>query len=353
MDDRFSKLRFNAFAKAAAAGVIAGAIALQPTPGVAATGSVQITVGNGKWFVNTNITFSTTSSGSLALSSASLHTASAATALSYNRNDAFDGALSWHVYASPPGVADSSGGYVQAGGVVSVTSNSVVGPNKTLAGLNVHTELYFPSSKSVVRSILYMQNPTGAPITVTVDNDNDLGSDIDTTIQATSSGDATFDATDNWVISCQLSGSSCPGPGNLVGTSDPILTYAFQGPGGIRATSAGSSFANGNGNPNFRFSNVTVPAGETRAVMMFVQMSDTVADAEADAPRFNTLQGTDYLALLSPAQTAEIVNWNVSALGVPSLSQWALAAMAGLLGLAGAISAGLFGRFRLRRAGSS
>ena len=203
MNERFSKLRFKEFAKAAAAGAIAGAIALQPIGAFAATGSVQITVGNGKWFVNTNITFATTSSGSLALSSASMHTASAATALSYNRNDAFDGALAWHVYASPPGGADSSGGYFKAGGVVSVTANSVVGPNKTLAGLTAHAELYFPSSKSVVRSILYLQNPTGAPITVTVDNDNNLGSDSSTSIQATSSGDATFDASDNWVISCQ------------------------------------------------------------------------------------------------------------------------------------------------------
>ena len=86
--------------------------------------------------------------------------------------------------------------------------------------------------------------------------------------------------------------------------------------------------------------------------MVFVQMSDTVANAEADASRFNTLAGTDYLTGLSLDQTTEIVNWNVSAVGVPSLSQWALAAMAGLLGLAGAMSAGLFGWFRLRRAGS-
>lgn len=352
MDGKFSKLRFKEFAKAAAAGAIAGAIALQPTGGQAATGSVTITVGNARWFVNTNITFSTTSSGSLALSSASLHTAAATPGSFYNRNDAFDGALTWHVYSSPPGGADQSGGYFQAGGVVSVTSNSVVGPNKTLAGLTVHSELFFPSSKAVVRSILYMQNPTGSPITVTVDNDNNLGSDIGTTILATSSGDTTFDSTDNWVVSCQQ--SITPGVCDL--TLDPVLTYAFQGPGGIRATNAGPIFANGNGFPNFRFSLVTVPAGETRAVMMFVQLSDTPADAEVDAALFNsneTLIGTDYLSGLSRQQFSEIVNWNVTGFGVPTLTQWAQAGMALLLGFAGLVSAGLFGRRRRRSAGSS
>src|SRR5262249_51233838 len=158
---------------------------------------VQIFTAHGRWFVNTNITFSTTSSGSLAISSASLHTQGAATANSFNRDDAFDGALSWHVYGgTPPAGADSSGGYYKAGGVVSVTSNSVVGPNKTLAGLTVHGELFFSASKDVVRSIVYLQNPSNSPITVTVDNDNNLGSDSNTLIVATSSGDTTFGAAD-------------------------------------------------------------------------------------------------------------------------------------------------------------
>jgi hypothetical protein len=355
MDERFSKLRFREFAKAAAAGAIIGAVALQPTGAHAATGSQQIitTAAGGlkaKWFVNTNITFSTTSSASLALSEASLHTAAAATASSFNRNDAFDGVLGWHVYSgTPPGGPDSSGGYYKAGGVVSVTANSVVGPNKTLAGLTTHAELFFSSSRNVVRSIFYMQNTTGAPITVTVDDDNNLGSDSNTSIQATSSGDATFDATDNWVISCQ----GATGPGSACElTADPIITFAFQGPGAIRATSVDTP-GNGNDNPNFRWA-VTVPAGETRAVMVFVELSDTAAHAQADATLFNTnasLQTTDYLGDLTPLQQSEVVNFIINPTPVPTLTQWAQASMAALLGIAGVVSAGLFGRRRRRAAG--
>ncbi len=349
MTNAFSKLRFTEFAKAAAAGTIAGAIALQPMGAEANTGAVSIRSGNAIWFVNTNITFTTTSSGSLAISEAALHTAGASTPASFNRNDAFDGALGWHVYTSPPGEADRSGGYYQAGGAVSVTANTVVGPTKALAGLNAHAELFFPSSKTVARSILYLQNPSGAPITVTVDNDNNLGSDAATSIQATSSGDTTFDAADNWVVSCQ---QSIVSPGTCDTTLDPVLTFAFQGPGAIRAGSAGPIFASGNDQPNFRFSGITVPAGGTRAVMIFVQLSDTAAHAEADAPRFTnnaTLQGTDYLTGLSTPQQQEIVNWTLGSTSVPTLGDWALIALGGLLGLFGLERAGVF--VRRRRAG--
>lgn len=355
MDDKFAKLRFKEFAAAAAAGLIAGAIALQPTDSQAATGSVQIFTTNPagqrvEWFVNTNITFTTTSSGSLAMSEASMHTTG--TANNLNRDDAFDGAVAWHVYSGvAPGAPDSSGAYLKAHtGPVSVTSNSVVGPNVPLAGLNTHVELFFSGTQNVVRSIFYLQNPTGAPIAATVDNDNNLGSDSGTTILATSSGDAAYDPTDNWIISCQQPGIC----NNVGGAQDPVITMAFQGPGAIRATTVDTP-ANGNDNPNFRWA-VTVPAGGTRALMMFVQLSDTPADAEVAANLFNsneTLIGTDYLSGLSPQQFSEIVNWNVTGFGVPTLTQWAQAGLALLLGLAGVFSAGLFGRRRRRSAGSS
>jgi hypothetical protein len=359
MDETFSKLRFGQFTKAAAAGVIAGAIALQPTAGLAATGSVTITTSNPagvkvKWFVNTNITFSTTSNASLAMSEASMHTAAAATASSFNRTDAFDGVLAWHVYSTPPGGSDQSGGYFKSELAATATANSVTGPNLPLAGLTAHTELYFPTGANVVRSILYLQNPTGSPITVTVDNDNNLGSDAGTLIRATSSGDAVFDSADNWVVSCQSSDTpgSCDQntPPSMDSTKDPVITFAFQGPGGIRATNAGAIFANGNDNPNFRWSGITVPAGGTRGVMVFVQLSDTDTNAEAAAVKFNsnsTLQATDYLAGLSGAQQAEIVNWTLNPnRQAPTLGEWALIAFGGLLGLFGLERAGFLIRRR-------
>lgn len=338
MDKQFSKLRFSEFTKAAAAGAIVGAVALAPAVATAATGSVAIHAGNATWFVNTNITFSTTSSA-FGLSSATLQTVSGA------RDDAFDGGLSWHVNTSPPGTA-SNGGYVSPGGTASVTANSVLGTVQVLAGLNVQGQLYFTSPKAVVRSILTLQNPTGAPITVTVDNDNNLGSDANTKVTATSSGDAVYDTSDNWIISCQssIAPPACDGPGSSL---DPVLTYAIGGPGGVLSGTRLSGFVNGDDNPNMRYT-VTVPGGETRALMWFVQLSDTPDHALIDAVTFNTtgaMESAGYLANLPGIQESQILNWGLHA-GIPTLNEWAFGGMAALLGLIGLGSLGMFTRRR-------
>jgi hypothetical protein len=338
MDGNFSKLRFSEFTKAATAGAIIGATALVPLTAKAATGSVEISAGNANWFVNTNITFSSTSS-QFGMSEASLHTAIS------TRDDAFDGVLAWHVNATPPGTS-SDGGYRSPGGTASVTANSVLGTVQPLAGLNVQGQLWFATSKAVARSILTLQNPTGSDITVTVDNDNNVGSDNATRITATSSGDATYDASDNWIISCQseLSPPACDGPGSGL---DPVLTFAIQGPlGAVRGTRL-SGFVNGDDNPNMRFT-VTVPAGTTRAMMYFVQLSDTPDHALIDAVTFNTpaaMESAGYLANLPGIQESQVVNWNLNA-GIPTLSEWAFGGFATLLGLIGLGSLGMFTRRR-------
>jgi hypothetical protein len=227
-----------------------------------------------------------------------------------------------------------------------------------MAGLNVSGQLYFSATKAVVRSILFLQNPTGAPITVNVVNDNNLGSDSSTSIRATSSGDSPFTyPTDHWWVSCQINNSStppndCPAPAS---EQDPVLTFAIsQANAPVQAFEVSGGPVNGNDRPSWVY-NVTVPAGGTQAVMVFSQLSDTEAHAKTDALLFNTpgsLQGTDYLAGLSPPQLAEIVNWNANSAPVPTLSEWAKIGMAGLLGLAGLFSFGFFRR-RQRGAGAS
>ncbi len=345
MGAKFNELRFSEFSKAAATGAVIGAAALLPVTAEAATGSVQINAGNVRWFVNTNITFSTTSSA-FGMSEASLITASG------TRPDAFDGALSWHVYAgTPPGAADSHNGYQSPGGTVSVTANSVLGTVQSLAGLNVQGQLWFATNKAVARSILTLQNPTGSPITVTVDNDNNLGSDANTRVTATSSGDATYDPSDNWVISCQasLAPPACDGPGTNL---DPVITYAVQGPNSTVRGTRLSGFVDGDDNPDMRFT-ITVPAGGTSAMMYFVQLSNTPTNALADAATFNsttTLQSAGYLAAMPAGlQPNQILNWSLTAGAVPTLGEWAFGGMAALLGLMGLGSLGMFGRRRAAR----
>jgi hypothetical protein len=344
MDKKFSSLRFKEFAKAAAAGAIVGALALHPVAADANTGSVEIHAGNATWFVNTDITFSTTSSGGLALLEATVHTAVT------TRNDAFDGALTWHVNASPPGDL-KVGQYRSPGGTVDVTANSVIGTTQVMVGLNVHAELFFTSPKAVVRSMLILQNPTASPVTVTVDNDTNKGSDDATAFQAFSDGGSSFDAADNWAISCQDLGGNV----NVCDdTLDPVLTFAFsQANAPVRPTAI-NSIGNGTDRQFLRYT-VTVPAGATRRVVIFAQLSDTAAHAEADALLFNTndsLQSSGYFAGLSQQVESEIVNWTIGTVPAPTLSEWAKIGMGLMLGLAGLFSIGLFRR-RQRGAGAS
>ena len=313
--EKFSKLRFHEFAKAAAAATVSGALALHPGPADAVpvnvgsgTGVVQITAGKAKWFVNNDITFSSTSSA-WGFSEASLQTTAG------TRHDAFDGVLSWHVNPVPAPGNLYANEYRSPNGTIDISPNYPTDPNvattliaapQTLQGLNVTGQMYFMTSKAVVRSILNLQNPTAAPITVSVLSASNLGSDANTNIQTTSSGDNLFDTADNWFVSSE---TATPTTSN-----DPILTYAFQGQGGaVRGTNI-SGFATGN-QSFYETYTVTVPANGTASVMIFVQMSGTVAGAETDASVFNSLsslQSGGYLAGLSQTQLAQVVNWNIA-----------------------------------------
>jgi hypothetical protein len=353
--ERFSKLRFGELGKVAAAAAVGGALALQPAPAGATpvnvgsgTGIVTITAGNATWFVNNDITFSTTSSA-WGFSEASLHTNSG------TRHDAFDGAISWHVNATPG--QGSANAYVSPSGTIDISPNFPTNPNvattltgapQTLQGLTVTGEMFFSTTKAVARSTLILQNPSGAPITVTVLNASNFGSDQNTVLQATSSGDNVFDPTDNWFVSSETAN---PTPAN-----DPVLTVAFSGAAG--AVRGSNVNAPGSGQKDLFYENytLTVPAGQTRRLMMFVQMSDTVAHAEADALTFNTtgsLQAAGLLNGLTPPQLAEVVNWNFSLAPVPTLGDWALRGMVGLLALLGVFSLGAFRRRSRFSTGSS
>ena len=118
---------------------------------------------------------------------------------------------------------------------------------------------------------------------------------------------------------------------------------AFQNSGAAVRTSG--AFVTGNDNPDFVYT-VTVPAGQTRRVMIFMEMSETVAGAESNAATYNSpaaLAAAGLLNGLTATELNSIVNWSglAAAAGglagnaVPATSNWALTLLAGLLGLFG------------------
>src|SRR5262245_48998527 len=121
--------------------------------------------------------------------------------------DAFDGVLS---FGLATGSATSQTTYFDADGIVDITGNTITGDPNTAGtngssfnGLQLSQQnSIFALSPTVpmIRSILTITNPTAAAITQQIGVFNNLGSDSNTTIFSTSSGDAVFSAGgDRWV----------------------------------------------------------------------------------------------------------------------------------------------------------
>ncbi|QIL82740.1 hypothetical protein G7047_24475 [Diaphorobacter sp. HDW4A] len=317
MTTKFASLRMRDFAKRSGVAILGGTVGVAPTIANAATGSQSIVSGGFKWFINTNITFLSTSSNFGFSEASATQPMQTENGSSQTLNDAFDGAMGWHVH--PTGVIANSdkglNGYQATGGVtlspaspVAEQAATVTGNVEVLQGLNVTGQLYFPAGQGVARAILTLQNPSASAITVQVTNDNNLGSDANTKIDTTSSGDNVFQlGQDNWVISHQDIGVGMP-------ITDPTITLA-----GMKLASS-ADYVDGDDNP-YQYFNVTVPAGGTKRVMTLVRLSRSATVAQAVASTFNdlnSLRQAGYVSDLSEDELRSIVNWNY--MGFPDLT---------------------------------
>lgn len=163
-----------------------------------------------------------------------------------------------------------------------------------------------PSSPTL-RTLLSAHNPTAAALPITATLAVNFGSDADTTLLATSDGNATADASDRWVISADDAAS----------VTDVVNTTVWLGPGAVRTPPAlviDQVFAcPGAGDiagllAEFQ---LTVPAGATRRLLFFQRIDATPGEAQAGAGGFNAAPaaGSDLAAGLSQDQLGEIVNW--------------------------------------------
>jgi hypothetical protein len=212
--------------------------------------------------------------------------------------DAFDGGLMVFVnnqqYVSPDTV-DLTGTTLSSGPV-------------SLSGLNTSVQYYASPTNATLRTFIRLTNPTTNSITVPVTVATNFGSDETTQIISTSSGDTTFTTADRYIITDDSS---------TVG-GDPTNTSVVAGSGSPQAPPSAVS------NTVFECAGtegvlvtyqVTVPAGETRSVLLFNQVNSTSTQATTDVGAFNdntTLAATDFLAGLSPSDLATVVNFDFS-----------------------------------------
>jgi len=243
-------------------------------------------------------------------------------------SDTFDGAQVLLVdgvqFQDPSGTVDLTG--------TTVTSNPAV-----MSGLNVQMQYYFDTTRALVRSLYSFTNPTGAPITVTVDYDNNFGSDGNTILTGSSNGDAVFDAGYRWFSSKQ---NWCGGT-----SPEPRMTYSrYGGTPAVMPSSTPTIPSGATGGFTDRYT-LTVQPGQTVRLMMFTQLNNTVAASITSGATFadlTSVQTAGLLTGLSAQQIGEIVNWQGQAVAaptsIPTLSEWGMIIMSSILGLAAMFS---------------
>jgi hypothetical protein len=317
-----------------------------------ATGSISLIDASGlKYFINTNITFTTSSSASGAMSEASYTAAVNATTLnggttSTTLNDAFDGYNALCVGNNgATGPCESGGGgegrlptkgtptlpdyimYNQNGpATTECNGRQVVLPTQTIdlpaSTIQVSRKVFVPTNDSFARWLNIVKNTGAAPVTFNLITANNLGSDANTVVTGSSNGNNTAETTDTWVASFQsYSGTT---------SSDPRLGHVLQGPSAANPVTF-IHFVDGDDNPYWDYT-ITLQPGETRIIANFVTGQPSKAAAAAKAAMLAGLPD-NATQCLTTAERAAITNFAPPAPPVPTLGRTGLATLGILLAL--------------------
>jgi hypothetical protein len=311
----------------------------QPGPGIPgtanATGSMQLTDASGlEYFINTNITFSTSSSASGAMSEASytgpVHaTTSMGGTTSSTLNDAFDGYGSICVSTGLMGPCETGNAsyiiYNKNGPPTTECGGRQVdfpAQNMTVGTTTVQfsRKVFVPTNDSFGRWLNIVTNTGSSVATFNMITSNNLGSDNNTKITGSSNGNNTAETTDTWVSSFQnYSGNT---------SSDVRLAHVLQSPSSATPVSF-IHFVDGDDNPYWDYP-ITLNPGETKIIATFVVGQPSNAAARAKAAELAGLPD-NAVQCLSTAERAEIVNFAPPAPPVPALGKTGLAALGILL----------------------
>lgn len=177
----------------------------------------------------------------------------------------------------------------------------ITGP-VTLSGLNVTRRAYVPNTAGAGWACFleYLENPGAFPVTVDLRIFGNLGSDGNTRVTASSSGDAVFTPGDRWVASDDAND----------GFGDPSLNFNYWGSGAAIVPSA-VFWPASQENYYVDFPGVTIPATSTVVLMHFCGQNANDAAAAANAANLDGLPAAALAAL--NANRAPVLNWVIAA----------------------------------------
>ncbi len=282
----------------------------------AATGSVGLTDKAGmKWFVNTNVSFSTSSSASGGMSEASFQHAVAASTVhggttQSTLNDAYDGYNSLCIsVTNATGTCETGNAnwnvYNKTGAAPTPVCNSrqLDFPVQAVGNLRVSRQVYVPSDDHFARWLNSVTNTGTSAQTITMATGNNLGSDTNTVITGSSSGDKTATTADDWVTTFQnYTGSNTT-------TTDPRLGHVLEGPGAKR-TGLGHPVRQRKRSRPWWDYKVTIGPGQTVNILNFGVADGTIAESMADSARLDALPAVA-TECMSVAEEINTVNFSV------------------------------------------
>jgi hypothetical protein len=185
----------------------------------------------------------------------------------------------------------------------------------TVTGVSVSRKVYVPASGlAFARWLDTFANTTGAPITFIARWGGDLGSDDQTTVAGTSSGDALVTEADNWANTFE---------DPLSASSDPLVTNVWDGTSSARqrAEKAGRFDPSqpgyvGESDPVSADEGaeytVTLQPGETKRFMHVVAQRLS-AEEQSAASAALAAEPDDVFAGLSADEAATLQNWTIDA----------------------------------------
>ena len=170
----------------------------------------------------------------------------------------------------------------------------VIGP-AAVDGVEIVRKIFVPSDQPWARFLEIVTNTSTEAITYDLTLSTNMGSDDETSVVGTGSGDLVFDAADKWLVT-----------DDGVGTNDPGVLQVIGGSGAQAPDSASLV----DDEITFTYSLALAP-GETQIVMHFAAQDAQQAALLAAGPLLSRLEG-DALAGLSAEELSQIVNFLVA-----------------------------------------
>lgn len=234
--------------------------------------------------------------------SQNIHTYSVDDAKHGSGSDAFDGALPLYVDGRPFTVPSETAN--------KIGTHTIQSPTRTLSGLKVSRVGHTIPDEPILRELIKFANPSKTKtVRVPATFATEYGSDTETVVLASSSGDAVFNRRDRWGITAD----------DPTAVSDPAVTLVNYGKGTvlkpINQVGPFSTPDDGNAVSGADCAIDTfllkLKPKQTGYLMFFLELNDSITAASEGARKFNSKSAAGLLGGMSKSQQARVLNWDL------------------------------------------